>query len=56
MPEKAGARSFSVDIFISLADLKRPSTVFPILTASLPGRLLVPHLGQIKADTFSTSA
>lgn len=56
MPENAGAISFSVEAAAFFADLKSPSTVFPMFIASFPGMFLVPHLGQMKADTFSTSA
>ncbi|OGQ37356.1 MAG: hypothetical protein A3H47_02815 [Deltaproteobacteria bacterium RIFCSPLOWO2_02_FULL_42_39] len=56
IPEKAGARSFSVDVLTSFADLNKASTVLLMFTARFPGMLLVPHLGQIKAETFSTSA
>lgn len=54
MPEKAGKSSLSTSVSVSFADWKRPSIVLPVLTASLPGMLLAPHLGQIYADTFST--
>lgn len=47
MPENAGANSLSVDSSVSLTDLKRFSTVFPIPVANFPGMDLVPHLGQI---------